>query len=165
MPESAPLVRSIQATIPALGAAVAGDQTLGKAPFAGTVTAVTLVPEAAITGDNTNTRTLTLVNKGQTGAGSTVVATLAFTTGVNGVAFDERAFTLSAVANATTVAEGGCDQRRGVVLGAHKTYPPPLVPQGASCRPAGQPGPSPGATGCHRTTAGVGAGAIPDGGR
>jgi hypothetical protein len=106
MPESAPLVRSIQATIPALGAAVAGDQTLGKAPFAGTVTAVTLVPEAAITGDNTNTRTLTLVNKGQTGAGSTVVATLAFTTGVNGVAFDERAFTLSAVANATTVAEG-----------------------------------------------------------
>jgi hypothetical protein len=102
---TAPLVRTQQATLPALGAAVAGDQTVGEAPFAGTVTAVTFTPEAAITGDNTNTRTMTLVNKGQTGSGSTVIATLAFTTGVNGVAFDEKAFTLSAVANATTVAE------------------------------------------------------------
>jgi hypothetical protein len=103
---SAPLERSVQATIPALGAAVAGDQTVGEAPFAGTVTAVTFTPEAAITGDNTNTRTLALHNKGQAGAGTTVVATLAFTTGNNGVAFDEKAFTLSAVAGATTVAEG-----------------------------------------------------------
>jgi hypothetical protein len=102
---SAPLVRSGQATIPALGAAVAGDQTVGEAPFDGTVTSVTFTPEAAITGDNTNTRTMTLVNKGQAGAGTTVVATLAFTTGVNGVAFDEKAFTLSVVAGATTVAE------------------------------------------------------------
>jgi hypothetical protein len=103
---SAPLVRSSQATLPALGAAVAGDQTVGEAPFDGTVTAVTFTPEAAITGDNTNTRTFTLVNKGQAGAGTTVVATLAFTTGNNGVAFDEKAFTLSAVAGATAVVEG-----------------------------------------------------------
>lgn len=103
---SAPLVRSSQATLPALGAAVAGDQTVGEAPFDGTVTAVTFTPEAAITGDNTNTRTFTLVNKGQAGAGTTVVATLAFTTGNNGVAFDEKAFTLSVVAGATTVVEG-----------------------------------------------------------
>lgn len=103
---SSPLVRTVQATIPALGAAVAGDQTVGEAPFDGTVTAVTFTPEAAITGDNTNTRSLLLHNKGQAGAGTTVVATLAFTTGNNGVAFDEKAFTLSAVAGATTVAEG-----------------------------------------------------------
>lgn len=103
---SAPLVRSSQATLPALGAAVAGDQTVGEAPFDGTVTAVTFTPEAAITGDNTNTRTMTLVNKGQAGAGTTVVATLAFTTGNNGVAFDEKAFTLSVVAGATAVVEG-----------------------------------------------------------
>ena len=103
---TAPLVRTIQATIPALGAAVAGDQVVGEAPFGGTVTAVTFTPEAAVTGDNTNTRSLLLHNKGQAGSGTTVVATLAFTTGNNGVAFDEKAFVLSVVAGATTVAEG-----------------------------------------------------------
>ena len=103
---SAPLINKVDATIPALGAAVAGDQVVGEAPFAGTVTAVTFTPEAAITGDSTNTRSLLLHNKGQAGSGSTVMATLAFTTGNNGVAFDEKAFTLSVVAGATTVAEG-----------------------------------------------------------
>lgn len=106
MPDSAPLIRRVETTLPALGAGVAGDQSVDEAPFAATVSGVSLTPEAAITGDNTNTRTLTLVNKGQAGAGTTVVATLAFTTGVNGVAFDERAFTLSAVAGATTLVDG-----------------------------------------------------------
>ena len=67
---------------------------------------MSLTPEAAITGDNTNTRTLTLVNKGAAGTGTTVIGTLAFTTGNNGVAFDEKAFTLSVVDDATDVAEG-----------------------------------------------------------
>lgn len=105
-PDSAPLTRKLTTTLPALGAAVAGDQTLGEAPFAGTVTDVSYTPEAAITGDNTNKRTLTLVNKGQSGAGSTVIATLDFVTGVNGVAFDEKPATLSVVASATVVASG-----------------------------------------------------------
>lgn len=106
MADSAPLVRKLQATIPATAQGVTADQTVGEAPFAGTVTSVSFTPEAAITGDTTNSRTLTLVNKGAAGAGTTVVATLAFTTGVNGVAFDERAFTLSVVAGATTVVAG-----------------------------------------------------------
>jgi hypothetical protein len=101
---TAPLERTLQATLPALGAAVAGDQVVGEAPFAGTVTSVSYTPEAAITGDNTNTRTMTLVNKGQSGSGSTVIATLAFTTGNNAAAFDEKQFVMSVVANATTVA-------------------------------------------------------------
>lgn len=101
---SAPLVRRLQATIPAAGAGAAADQTVGEAPFDGTVTGVSITPEAAATGDNTNTRTFTLVNKGATGVGTTVIATLALTTGVNLVAFDEKPFTLSVVANATTVA-------------------------------------------------------------
>jgi len=105
-PDSAPLTRKLTTTLPALGAAVAGDQTLGETPFAGTVTDVSYTPEAAITGDNTNKRTLTLVNKGQSGAGSTVIAILDFVVGVNGVAFDEKPFTLSVVAGATTVAAG-----------------------------------------------------------
>jgi len=101
---TAPLERTLQATLPALGAAVAGDQVVGEAPFAGTVTSVSYTPEAAITGDNTNTRTMTLVNKGQSGSGTTVIATLAFTTGNNAAAFDEKQFVMSVVANATTVA-------------------------------------------------------------
>lgn len=106
MPDTSPLVRTISATIPALAAGVAGDQTIGEAPFAGTVSAASFTPEAAITGDNTNTRTLTVVNKGQAGAGSTAAATLAFTTGNNGVAFDEKAFTLSGTPANLVVAEG-----------------------------------------------------------
>jgi hypothetical protein len=106
MPDSAPLLRKLQATLPSLIAATAGDQAVGEAPYAGTVTSVSITPEGAMTGDNTNKRTLTLVNKGQTGVGTTVIATLDFVTGINGVAFDEKAFTLSAVANATVVAAG-----------------------------------------------------------
>lgn len=106
MPDSAPLVRKLQATVPALGLTVDGDQTVGEAPFAGTVTSVSYTPEAAITGHATETRTLTLVNKGQSGAGATVVATLAYLASINGVAFDEKEFTLSVVAGATVVAAG-----------------------------------------------------------
>lgn len=104
MPDA--ITERFQATIPATAAAADYDQTVAESHVAGTVTAVTYTPEAAVTGANTETRTLTLVNKGQAGAGTTVVGTLAFTSGVNGVAFDEKAFTLSAVAGATTVAVG-----------------------------------------------------------
>lgn len=106
MPDTAPLVQTIRATVPAVAAGATADQIVGEAPYAATVTGITYTPEAAMTGDNTNTRTLTLVNKGQAGAGTTVIGTLAFTTGINGVAFDEKAFTLSAVAGATTLVEG-----------------------------------------------------------
>ncbi len=40
----------------------------------------------------------TLTNKGQAGVGTTVVGTLAFTTGNNGVTFDEKPLVLSVVA-------------------------------------------------------------------
>lgn len=103
---SAPLINKVQATIPALGAAVAGDQVVGEAPFDGTVTAVTFTPEAAMTGDGTNNRTLTLQNKGQAGSATTAVATLAFTAGNNGVAFDEKAFVLSGTAANLNIVEG-----------------------------------------------------------
>ena len=106
MPDSHPLNRTLQTTIPATAAASDSDQTLGEAPFAGTVTAASFTPEANITGNTTETRTLTIVNKGSDGNGTTVMATLAFTTGVNATDFNEQAFTLSAVDGATDVAEG-----------------------------------------------------------
>jgi len=106
MADTAPLVKKLQANVPAVGATATADQNVGEAPVAGTVTGVSYTPEANITGADTDTRTLTLVNKGAAGAGSTVIATLAFTNGVNGTAFDEKAFTLSATAANRVVAAG-----------------------------------------------------------
>lgn len=90
------------------GVTIAADDTftLEPARFTGKVTSVSYVPEAAATGDNTNARTFTLVNKGTAGAGTTVIATLALTSGVNLVASDEKAFTLSATAADRLVTEG-----------------------------------------------------------
>ena len=90
------------------GVTIAADDSfaLPPAPFDGVIASVTYTPEAAATGDNTNARTFTLVNKGQSGVGTTVMATLALVTGVNLVAFDEKSATLSVVANATTFVTG-----------------------------------------------------------
>ena len=90
------------------GVTIAADDsfTLEPARFTGKITSVAFVPEAASTGDNTNYRTYTLVNKGASGAGTTVIATLALTTGVNLVAFDEKAATLSATAADLLVTAG-----------------------------------------------------------
>jgi hypothetical protein len=104
--EGAPLVTSLRNTVPGATIAATDSFSLGKAPVAGTVTGISYTPDAAATGDNTNARTFTVVNKGQSGAGTTVIGTLALTTGVNLVAFDEKAFTLSVVSGATTIAAG-----------------------------------------------------------
>jgi hypothetical protein len=64
-------------------------------PSACTVTAVTYAPVTAITGANTNTRSVSLVNKGTDGSGTTVVATIQYNSGVNAAAADENTVTLS----------------------------------------------------------------------
>src|SRR6187551_883620 len=101
-----PHVERLQADVPAVGAAVTTSTAILEAPFAGTVTAVSYTPVANITGDTTNTRTFTLVNKGADGNGTTVVATRAMITGQNATDFNEDALTLSVVEGATTIAEG-----------------------------------------------------------
>ena len=68
---------------------------LGEAPYAGTVTRVAYVPNTTLTGANTDSRTVTLKNRGQAGAGTTTVATLAFVSGVNATGDDAKAITLS----------------------------------------------------------------------
>jgi hypothetical protein len=105
--DKAPLTKALTADAPAV--ATAGNdasESVGPAPFAGTVAGVTYTPSAAITGANTNSRTLKLVNKGQSGSGTTVIAELALTSGVNAAAFDEKALTLSGTAANKEVAEG-----------------------------------------------------------
>lgn len=90
------------------GATIAADDTfaLGPASFAGKVTSVTYTPEASSTGNDTHKRTYTLVNKGASGSGTTVIATLDLVTGVDLVAFDEKAATLTATA-ADRIVEAG----------------------------------------------------------
>lgn len=104
---SAPLSRVIEEGVPAVPTAGNDDDTiLGQSPFAGTVSAVQYVPEAAITGAATNNRTLSLVNKGQDGTGTTTIATLTFGSGTNAAANNEVALTLSSTAADLVVAEG-----------------------------------------------------------
>lgn len=107
MADTAPLTRTLTTTIPAQGTAgTTGDQVLGAAPFAGTVTAASLTPEAAITGANTNNRKFAIVNKGANGAGSREVAAITFASGTDAAAFDEAALRLTATEANLAVAAG-----------------------------------------------------------
>ena len=57
------------------------------------VQSVGLVPSSAIVGDNTNSTTLSIQNKGLLGAGVVEVASKAFVTGVGAPIFDETSIT------------------------------------------------------------------------
>lgn len=106
MSSKAPYSITLEENAPAVAAGADKNTTIDRAPFAGTVTAVTYTPDAQLTGADTDSRTLTLINKGQDGNGTTVVATKAFTNGVNADDFDETALTLSATAANLVVADG-----------------------------------------------------------
>lgn len=98
---------TLEASIPAQGTAgTAQDTVIGEAPFAGTVTEVTFIPEATLAAHASNIRTFRVVNKGSDGSGTTVVASRSTVTSNGQTAFDEWTVTLSAVAGATTVAAG-----------------------------------------------------------
>ena len=97
----------VEATVPAVTIAATADQVIGEATKAGRVTSVSYTPEAAVTGAaSPDSRTLSLVNKGQAGAGTTTVASLALVSAVNLVAFDEKAITLTATVADRVVAAG-----------------------------------------------------------
>jgi hypothetical protein len=89
-----------------------------EAPFTGKVAEVTYTAIAAVTGAaSPASRTLSLINRGQSGAGSTVVASLALVGGVNLVAFDEKALTLSATAADLVVTAGDILEFRSAAVG------------------------------------------------
>lgn len=90
----------------ALATNVDGSTILGKVPFAGAVSAVGFVPNAAIAGQDTNTRRVAITNRGSAGLGTTETAFLQFNSGVNGVAFDEKAITLHTTLANRDVAAG-----------------------------------------------------------
>jgi hypothetical protein len=106
MPDYSEYTKKIEMHLPATAAAADYDEAAMEAPVAGKVTAITYTPEANITGNTTESRTLTVVNKGLDGNGTTVMGTLAFITSVNATDFNESAFTLSEVANAVNFVAG-----------------------------------------------------------
>lgn len=93
----------------------------------GTVSAVTYSTVTAITGANSNTRSVSLVNKGQAGAGSTVIATLQFNSGVNTTASDEKTITLSSTAADLAVTAGDVLQWQSAAVGTGIADPGGLV--------------------------------------
>jgi hypothetical protein len=128
MADTAPYVRVIEADVPAVSTAGNDDDSvIAQAPFACTVTSVQYVPEAAITGADTNSRTVSLVNKGAAGSGTTTVASLALTSGVNATANDEKAITLSGTAANLVLAEGDTLQWRSIHVGTGIADPGGLV--------------------------------------
>lgn len=92
---SAPLTRVLESPVPGVTLAADDDTVLGQSDLDATVTSVAYVPEAAITGAATNNRAVSLINKGQDGAGTAVVAALTFGASVNAAADNEVAVTLS----------------------------------------------------------------------
>lgn len=128
MADTAPYVRVIEADVPAVSTAGNDDDTvIAQAPFDCTVTAVEYVPEAAITGAATNNRTVSLVNKGQAGSGTTTVATLTFDNGINATANNEKAITLSGTAANLVLAAGDTLQWRSIHVLTGITDPGGLV--------------------------------------
>lgn len=106
MSSHAPLVRTYSVPLAAVAQGASATAPALRVPFAGTITAVAVVASAAITGAATNTRKLALVNKGQSGSGSTEVAAIQFNGGINAAAFDDTALTLSGTTANRSVAEG-----------------------------------------------------------
>lgn len=118
MTETAPYVARLEIEFDP-SAATATTSGTERVPFSGSVSAVRLLPLAAVTGAaSPASRTVSLVNRGQNGAGSTVVATLNLVSGTNLVAFDERALTLSGTAANLNVAEGDVLELRSAAVGA-----------------------------------------------
>lgn len=107
MSERAPNRSVLEENVPPVTILATTVTQLGEVTEAGTLTAASYTPQANITGAaSPASRTIEIINKGLDGNGAVVMATLAFLGGINGLDFDEIAFTLSVVAGATTAAVG-----------------------------------------------------------
>ena len=118
MPDTAPLVSTKQANCAAVATASDLETKIGEAPFAGSVTRVAYVPTSAITGANTESRTLQLFNRGQDGTGTVKVAELAMVSGVNAAADDAKAVTIITAADADDVVAGDVLEWKSLHVGS-----------------------------------------------
>lgn len=120
-----------QRQVPVAPQATAGNDTntnMWIVPADCTVTAVTYSTVTAITGANTNTRKVVLVNKGSVdGTGTTIVATLQFNSGVDTVANVPKTITLSATAADLNLTAGQVLQWQSTHVGTGIADPGGLV--------------------------------------
>jgi hypothetical protein len=106
-PDAQPHQSTVAARLAAQTATtVVPGTVIGDCPEDATVSGVVYTPDAAATGATATKRTYTLVNRGQDGTGSTVIATFDGITGANLVAGDDKAFTLSGTAANLNVSAG-----------------------------------------------------------
>lgn len=105
-------------TVVATAAGADASDRYVVAPFDGKVTGARVITAAAITGANTESRTIQVFNRGQAGSGTTLVASKAFTSGVNAAANDETALTLTATAADLIVAAGDVLEAVSLHVGA-----------------------------------------------
>jgi hypothetical protein len=125
---TAPFGNALQAQVqPQATAGSNLNSVVLRCPSDATVASVTYAPVTAITGANTNTRSVSLVNKGQSGAGSTVIATIQYNSGVNAAAADENTVTLSGTPANLTVSAGDILQWQSTAVGTGIADPGGLV--------------------------------------
>jgi hypothetical protein len=113
----APLARTHQRVVLAAATAVDLNTDIIRAEADGVVSAVYYVAAAGITGANTNTRKVVLVNKGAAGSGTTAIATLQFNSAVNATADVSKTITLSATAADLAVTAGDILQWQSTHVG------------------------------------------------
>lgn len=106
MPDYSDFTKKFTADHDAVAAGADITRNVFEAPSAGKITGVTYTPNTVLTGANTESRTLSVLNRGAAGSGTTEIASKAFTSGVNAPAGDETAITLTSTAADLVVAAG-----------------------------------------------------------
>jgi len=91
------IARTAVVGVSAVSSGTETEVPIWAAPCRCKVMRVGIIPKSAITGADTNYMTLSFKNKGSDGTGTAVIASKAFTNGVNGAAFDY--VTFGAVSN------------------------------------------------------------------
>lgn len=125
---TSPFLSNLVAAAPAVSTAGNSQNTVTAiASRDGVVASVTYTPITAITGANTNTRSVSLVNKGNAGAGTNVIATLQFNSGVNASACVPVAVPLSGTPANLVVAPGDVLQWQSTAVGTGIADPGGLV--------------------------------------
>lgn len=115
----APVSRSRQCPVAAVGTA-GNDLTTNivQVEADGVISSVKYIPASTITGANTDTRKVVLVNKGAAGSGTTAIATLQFNSGVNATAAIAKTITLSVTAADLAVSAGDILQWQSTHVGS-----------------------------------------------
>lgn len=117
--------QTVQARVPTTAAGSTGEWAIFKAPEACEITAAYIVPDSAITGADTNYMTLSIVDKGSDGTGTTAIASVDFTSGTNAAAFD--ATSLGTLGAGKTLAAGDVVSFKKAEAGSGMNMPNLLV--------------------------------------